>query len=326
MNCTKCGYENREDADFCVNCGNKLNKQEHHEYTGNIETTKVSFTKENKNRIILLTSIIAVVILVGTFLTLYFTHVICFHDWKEATCTEPKTCTICNRTEGEPLGHILSEATCTEDAVCERCGFVAEKAFGHKWSAVSCTEDSVCTVCGAIGEKATGHKWLDATCTEPKTCEVCGETEGEPLGHDWADATYDAPMTCKRCGETKGKAMERPDIAGYWAQENLNDYNHVYGMDITDNGNGYYSVEIMLTWGASSAGIDRFEGHMESDGVIYYEDGISIERTYLSGGGSSDRVIGTHNGTIEIYGGCLYWTCDSFSSGNEVKFIRTNNR
>lgn len=37
------------------------------------------------------------------------------HQWTEATCTEPKTCSVCNITEGEPLGHI-------GDDVCRRCG------------------------------------------------------------------------------------------------------------------------------------------------------------------------------------------------------------
>lgn len=38
----------------------------------------------------------------------------CKHEWKEATCTEPKICTKCGETEGEPLGHEWKEATCTE--------------------------------------------------------------------------------------------------------------------------------------------------------------------------------------------------------------------
>ena len=36
------------------------------------------------------------------------------HKWTEATCTEPKKCTECGKTEGEPLGHKWKEATCTE--------------------------------------------------------------------------------------------------------------------------------------------------------------------------------------------------------------------
>lgn len=31
----------------------------------------------------------------------------CAHKWKEATCTETKTCVYCGMTEGEPLGHGL---------------------------------------------------------------------------------------------------------------------------------------------------------------------------------------------------------------------------
>ncbi|MDE5717769.1 MAG: hypothetical protein K2I53_09180, partial [Lachnospiraceae bacterium] len=53
------------------------------------------------------------------------------HDWQEATCTEPKTCSKCGETEGEvsghtwegaALGHTLSEATYWEAAACSVCG------------------------------------------------------------------------------------------------------------------------------------------------------------------------------------------------------------
>jgi len=37
------------------------------------------------------------------------------HNWVKATCTAPKTCTICNETEGEELGHSY------EENKCERC-------------------------------------------------------------------------------------------------------------------------------------------------------------------------------------------------------------
>ena len=32
----------------------------------------------------------------------------CEHEWKEATCTAPKTCTLCQEVEGEALGHTWS--------------------------------------------------------------------------------------------------------------------------------------------------------------------------------------------------------------------------
>ena len=40
----------------------------------------------------------------------------CSHSWKAATCTVPKTCTKCNVTEGNALGHSY------EDGSCKTCG------------------------------------------------------------------------------------------------------------------------------------------------------------------------------------------------------------
>lgn len=37
------------------------------------------------------------------------------HQWIAATCTTPKTCSVCKTTNGEPLGHL-------GDDVCSRCG------------------------------------------------------------------------------------------------------------------------------------------------------------------------------------------------------------
>ena len=78
----------------------------------------------------------------------------CFHthEWAEATCTEPRRCTGCEETEGEPLGHDWQDATCTKPRTCKRCGVTEGEPLGHDWQ--------------------------DATCTEPRTCKRCGETEG----------------------------------------------------------------------------------------------------------------------------------------------------
>lgn len=40
----------------------------------------------------------------------------CTHSWNAATCTEPKVCSKCNQTSGEPLGHT------TDSGICARCG------------------------------------------------------------------------------------------------------------------------------------------------------------------------------------------------------------
>lgn len=120
------------------------------------------------------------------------------HTWLEPTCTEPRTCSECGKTEGEPLG--------------------------HKWKDATCTEPKTCTVCGETEGEPLGHKWTDASCTEPKTCTVCGEIEGKALGHDWKAATYDAPKTCRRCGKTEGEPLklsyEEELIIGTWYDGN----------------------------------------------------------------------------------------------------------
>ena len=129
------------------------------------------------------------------------------HTWKDATCTEPKTCVVCGATEGEALGHTWADATCTGPKTCTVCGATEGEALGHTWKDATCTEPKTCTVCGATEGEALGHTWKDASCTEPKTCTVCGATEGEALGHSWADATCTEPKTCIECGATEGEAL-----------------------------------------------------------------------------------------------------------------------
>lgn len=106
------------------------------------------------------------------------------HTWTEATCTTPKTCSVCGTTEGE--------------------------VKAHTWADATCTAPKTCTTCGATDGAAKGHTWTDATCTAPKTCSVCGATDGEAKGHTWADATTEAPKTCTVCGTTEGEPETEP--------------------------------------------------------------------------------------------------------------------
>lgn len=90
------------------------------------------------------------------------------HTWADATCTEPRHCTECGATEGEPLGHDYQEediaATCTEGGkrvyTCSRC---------HD----TYSEDD--------GTPATGHTAGDwaidtASMKMVQKCTTCGET------------------------------------------------------------------------------------------------------------------------------------------------------
>lgn len=121
------------------------------------------------------------------------------HQWVEATCTEPKTCSECGETEGEPLGHDFADATCTEPKKCKRCGGVQGDPLGHSvkdWITriePTCTDPGekvgLCSVCEEVITetlKATGHEpsedWeiieeatFSTSGKRVKTCTVCGE-------------------------------------------------------------------------------------------------------------------------------------------------------
>lgn len=161
----------------------------------------------------------------------------CTHEWNEATCLEPKTCTKCGAAEGEALGHTWSEATCTEPKVCLLCGKTDGAARGHSVELsveqeATCTEQGsmtgICSVCGETVSEVipptgihTVENWLlvsQATCSEEGNetgaCTVCGETltrSIEKLPHEddeaWVvsqAATATAPgeksTHCKNCG------------------------------------------------------------------------------------------------------------------------------
>ena len=114
-------------------------------------------------------------------LTLLLTGCGCKHEWKDATCTAPKTCNLCGETEGE--------------------------ALPHTWVDANCETAKTCSECGATEGDALGHTWVDATCDTPKTCSVCQKTEGEPAEHKWEDATTEAPKTCSACQKTEGEKI-----------------------------------------------------------------------------------------------------------------------
>lgn len=119
--------------------GYNPNQNYYSQYPVNNYITAKQTSKSKKTiRITVFTSII--VILVITFL--FFTHIICFHQWTEATCTIPEYCTICGKTRGDPKGHIegdweiVSLPTLNEDGVnqkkCTVCGEVIDTEYTKK--------------------------------------------------------------------------------------------------------------------------------------------------------------------------------------------------
>lgn len=103
-----------------------------------------------------------------------------YHNWKAASCSNPKTCTICGKTEG---------------------------SASHSWKAATCTAPQTCKLCGRTSGTALGHSWINATCTTPKRCSRCGTTEGGPV-HSWMAATCYAPKACTLCSATEGTVAD----------------------------------------------------------------------------------------------------------------------
>ena len=146
----------------------------------------------------------ALVLLAGC--NLQPTETPCEHTWADATCTAPKTCSLCGATDGEALGHNAVEVfgqapTCTEPGqtnfvYCDVCDKNLSEAqeiapLGH-------TEE---TIAGT-----------PATCTEPgmtdgKKCTVCGVTTVEQtaidaFGHkpEVDDGDITTPVKCANEG------------------------------------------------------------------------------------------------------------------------------
>ena len=149
------------------------------------------------------------------------------HQWTEATCTEPRTCSECGETEGEPLGHKWKKATCTEPKTCSVCGETEGESLGHKWKEATCTEPKTCSVCGETEGEPLGHKWKEATCTEPKTCSVCGATEGEPSGHVVEEWETTKEPTCTEAGTREGACT----VCGQTVSEEVPATGHTPGED-----------------------------------------------------------------------------------------------
>ncbi|MBE6969579.1 MAG: hypothetical protein E7442_05605 [Ruminococcaceae bacterium] len=113
--------------------------------------------KQNKPRILIVAVIVVIFLLLAITICLVCLLAGCClkHQWEDATCTAPITCSECGKTDGEPLPHTWRWATCATPQTCSICGETQ----------------------GAVTDD---HVWKDATYTEPRTCVVCGEKTGSP--------------------------------------------------------------------------------------------------------------------------------------------------
>ena len=107
------------------------------------------------------------------------------HNWTPATCTAPKTCSVCSATEGEPNGH-------TE---------------GTDWKSDANYHWHICSVdgCGAVIEsskEAHTPDRLAATETDPIKCTECGYIIEEQLAPRTPVTNIAATITAPALGAT----------------------------------------------------------------------------------------------------------------------------
>lgn len=104
----------------------------------------------------------------------------CEHEWAEASCLTPKTCTLCEQTEGEATGHAWQPADCINPETCSHCGEQRGAALGHEWQAATCENDEVCTLCQEVNTLAFGHSfgtWEGSDEAFMHICQTCGKEE-----------------------------------------------------------------------------------------------------------------------------------------------------
>ena len=136
------------------------------------------------------------------------------HTWTDATCTAPKTCSVCGATEGEALGHDFSVLVSSTAGDCQTVGTTTYKC--------SCC-DVTNVVNGDYGAHSYKSEVTAPTCTEDGyttyTCSICNDTykddEVTALGHTpgtavkenekeatcTAEGSYNEVVYCSVCNE-----------------------------------------------------------------------------------------------------------------------------
>ena len=143
------------------------------------------------------------------------------HSWKDADCVTPKTCTVCQKTEGSALGHEWTTPDvdqCEVQSTCSRCGATEGQNKEHGYDN---TCDTTCNTCGKSRTTEHTPNEDDGDCTTAITCSVCGDVttagKAQHVAHaDDGDCT--TPVTCTECS-TVITAAKSHDFSGAWEKD-----------------------------------------------------------------------------------------------------------
>ncbi len=146
----------------------------------------------------------ATLMVMGTMLFTSCGEEDCNHVWADATCLAPKTCILCDATEGEALGHTGGIPTCTSLGICTRCGEGYGELSAHTPAEDDgdCTTPVLCTGCDKVMTSAqAAHTPAedDGNCSTPILCTVCGGTTTSAKEHLYGS---DCDTDCNNIGCT----------------------------------------------------------------------------------------------------------------------------
>lgn len=229
-------------------------------------------------------------LLLCMLLACFLTACGCEHTWAEATCLAPRTCTQCQKTEGE--------------------------TGAHSWAEATCTSPRTCTLCSATEGEAAEHIWEEATCLAPKTCTLCSAREGKVGEHDLTPEYLDGSDVtgiCKVCGENAtqhtddaaGVAMQI--LAGNWTAVTL--YNG--GSETTEDVRSYNLVFEFREDGSAVSAIPGCAG----EGTVSFAESNQLNLRYLMkvNGNDVDIQIVPHRSNqiiVWIPGYYSYFACE----------------
>ena len=140
------------------------------------------------------------------------------HRWNDATCTAPKTCSVCKITEGSALGHKY-ETTWSKDAdkhwhKCSVCGDKTNEEI-HSWDKGTMTIQPGCTTAGT--------KTFGCICGATKTenIDAAGHTAGAAVRENevaatcTTDGSYDEVVYCANCRKELSREKKTVDALGH---------------------------------------------------------------------------------------------------------------
>lgn len=227
----------------------------------------------------------ALVIVIFSLPTL-FPQMFCTHKlWANATCTRPRTCKSCGKTEGEPLGHEWEEATCTAPETCQRCGRTEGKPLGHQ-----------------PGSWTKEVDYVDATSKEIRKCERCEEVVDTRNEEEITSFVGDGMFSISPKGFIERLNEEFSNIP------NCSSMNADYELD--DSGTG---LELHINNGSKIAGIGGFFSDSSSQILFSYLGSENCFKNIVMYFESSDYAAATALATIQAIDPTL-----SFSDAKEV--------